>query len=457
MIPRPFVALRLATAVAIAVVAASSLGAEARAEPLAQQAQVRKLTLDEAVKLALQKQPQIAIARSQVAVSRSRLTESSASYYPQLSPSIEYTAQRSAYHTGGLLTTSTSERSETSIGLRQMIYDTGKREVGVASARSGVRASEFGLSNTRQSVILTVTTAYYELLRRRDLLRVQEATVERAKTTFEATKAFAEVGTVRRIDILQAEADYGNARVQLGIATNDVRLAEVALRNAIGISPDQSVTADDKAPEWPAEAADRRRIADLAAEALRGRPDLMRDQAYLDADRASARLAKINAGLQVQADFSAGYRFDPDRGDNRILMTALTYPLFDGGTTRARVRSAEESVRQTLQQLELARQDIHLAVEEAFLTREEARRRIGAARIAADASKANFEAASEGYKEGAQTVVDVITARTQLVTAETNLVQALYDYHTADARLLRAVGANDPSWAAASGGATAGR
>jgi TolC family type I secretion outer membrane protein len=413
----------------------------------AQAAEPRKLSLDEAVRLALQKQPQLAIARSQLDVSRARLTESSASYFPQLTPSMEYTAQRSAYHVGGQLSTATSERSETSVGLRQLLYDTGRREANVAAARNTMRASEQGLRNTRQTVILNVTTAYYELLRRRDLLRVQEATVERARTTFEATKAFAEVGTVRRIDILQAEADYGNARVQLGIANNDVRVAEIALRNAVGSDTSESVTASDQAPQVPSEKPEERAVSAMVADAMANRPDLLRDRAYLDADRASAKLARIAAGVQVQADFSAGYRFDPDRGDNRVFMTTVTYPLFDGGAARARVRSAEESIKQASLQLELSRQEIHLAVEEAYLSREEARLRIAAARAAEAAAKANFDAASEGYKEGAQTVVDVITARTQLVTAETGLVQALYDYHTADARLRRAVGSNDTQYA----------
>lgn len=442
-------ALAAAAVAAVVFISARALG-HPDSEPAIRAAQgdgsPRALSLEQAIKLALDKQPQIAIAQSQMASSKSRLTEASASYYPQLSPLYQYTNQRSSYHIGGQLATQSSDRSETSIGLRQLVYDTGKRELNVGAARSSLRASEFGLRNTRQTVILNVTTAYYEVLRRRDLLRVQEATVERAKTTLDATRAFAEEGTVRRIDILQAEADYGNANVQLGIARNSVRLAEIGLRNAIGVEPFQSVTAAEGAPEWPKVEADTRTADAYIQDALKNRPDLMRDLAYLEADRASARIARINAGLQVEADFTAGYRFDPDRGDNRLFTTTLSYPLFDGGSTRARVRSADEAARQTERQIELARQEIHLAVEEAYLTREEARQRIVAARAAAQAARANYDAASEGYKEGAQTVVDVITARTQLVTAETNLVQTLYDFHIADARLSRAVGANDPYW-----------
>ncbi len=386
------------------------------------------------------------IARSQVATSKARLVDTASSYFPQLTPSLQYTSQGSSYRVGGQTSTQTSDRTETAIGLRQIVFDMGKREASVAAARSGVRASEFSLRSARQTIILNVTTAFYEVLRRRELLRVQETAVERARTTYDATKAFVEAGTVRPIDILQAEADYRNAEVQLGIARNDVRLAEVSLRNAIGLDTAETVTAAEGAPAWPDDKADARNVGAYTARAMDNRPDLKRDLALLDADRASARVARINAGLLVEADLTAGYRFDPDPGNSRMFVTTLSYPLFDGGSARARARTAEETVRQSSEQLKLSRQEIHLAVEEAYLSREEARSRIAAARAASDAAKANFEAASAGYKEGAQTVVDVITARTQLVTAETNLVQSLYDFLTAGARLDRAVGDNDPYW-----------
>lgn len=438
---RSFVALSAALVVGAAFPARAT---DTPTAPNAQPQAPRSLSLEQAVRLALQSQPQLAIAESQLSSSRNRLVETNSSYYPQITPSIQHTSRRSSYRTGGETLVQRSDGTETSVGLRQLVFDMGKREANVAAAKSSVRAAELSLINSRQMVVLNVTNAYYELLRRRELLRVQEAAVERAKTTFEATRAFVEAGTVRQIDILQAEADYRNAQVQLGITGNNVRLAEVALRNAIGIDPDQSVTAEEGSPPWPDTKADTDGVSGRIAKAIENRPDLKRDLAYLDADRAAARLARINAGLQVEADVTAGYRFDPDPGDNQVLMATLSFPLFDGGASRARARSAAENIKQTLEQLALARQEIHLAVEEAYLSREEARQRIPASRAASEAARANYEAASASYREGTQTVVDVITARTQLVTAETNLVQALYDYHTADARLKRAIGENDP-------------
>jgi outer membrane protein len=253
-----------------------------------------------------------------------------------------------------------------------------------------------------------------------------------------------EAGAAPRKDILQAQADYDNAQVQLIQARNDVRLAAVNLKNAMGILTQTPIMTPDTPLEPPSSEPDTRTVADYLKMAFDARPDLKRELASINANRHSVKAANIHAGLMVQADITEGYRIDPDPGENRVFTTTFSYPLFDAGATRAQVREAKASLEQARQQLELTRQSIQLEVEQAYLLREEARVRIGAAQTALRAARENYTAATEALKEGAGTIIDVITAQTQLVTAETNAVQAIYDFYTADARLKRAIGDNDP-------------
>jgi len=398
------------------------------------------LTLERAIRIGLRNQPALAIAEEQRMASRARVTRSLASYYPQITPTFEYSNQRSTISGQ----TGTFEQRVAQIGLRQLLFDTGLREANVASSRYSARASEYNVLDVRQNIIVNITTSYFELLRRKELVRVQEASVERARTTLEATRAAVEAGAAPRKDILQAQADYDNAQVQLIQARNDVRLAAVNLKNAMGILTQTPIITPDTPLEPPPSEPDTRTVADYLKMAFDARPDLKRELASINANRHSVKAANIHAGLMVQADITEGYRIDPDPGENRVFTTIFSYPLFDAGATRAQIREAKASLEQARQQLELTRQSIQLEVEQAYLLREEARVRIGAAQTALRAARENYTAATEALKEGAGTIIDVITAQTQLVTAETNAVQAIYDFYTADARLKRAIGDNDP-------------
>jgi outer membrane protein len=397
------------------------------------------LTLDQAIQIALSNQPQIFIARSQVTASKARVTQAESSFYPQIEPSYTYSNQTSRVNSRSI----NNESDVTQIQLRQLVFDMGKREENVAQSRKLLRSTEFNLMDTRQRIILNVTNAYLDLLRRKELVKVELASVERAKTTLEFTKASVEVGASPRKDILQAQADLDNAQVRLSQAQNNVQIAQVSLKNAMGILTNAVILTPDTPMERPSMQPDTRTSADYLKLAFDMRPDFKSDVLAIEANKHSVKIANINAGLLVEANLTQGYRFDPDRGENRTFITTFSYPLFDAGLTRSQVRQAKASLEQSQQQLELTRQSIQLEVEQAYLLREEARLRIAASEAALKAARENFEAAREAQKEGAGTILDVITAQTQLVTAETNAVQAIFDFYIADARLKRATGEND--------------
>ena len=398
------------------------------------------LTLDRAVQIALQNQQTLGIARTQVEAARARQTQARSAYFPTIAPSFEYSNRMTTIGNQ----TGTFDTKVASIGLRQMLFDMGKREENVKASRAMVQATEFNIADTRQEIVANVTTSYYELLRRKELVDVAESSVARAKTNLDATRAFAEVGTGAKIDIFQAEADYENARVGLIQAQNNVKLAMSDLRSAMGllsmmpiILPQMEVPAPDPTP-------DPRPVTDYVNLAFQKRSDLKRDQANIQADRHDVRISEIESGFQVQADFSEGYRVYPDTGEDRALITSFSYPLFDAGARRAAVRQSRAALEQAQRQFELSRQAIQLEVEQNYLIREESRMRTQAADAALRAAKANYDAAVASRAEGAKNIIDVIIAQTALVTAETNAVQAIYDFHTADARLKRAIAENDP-------------
>jgi outer membrane protein TolC len=151
-------------------------------------------------------------------------------------------------------------------------------------------------------------------------------------------------------------------------------------------------------------------------------------------------LAQIQAGLQIQSDFTYGRRIEPDPGDTRSFSVVATYPLFDGGAARAAVRESRAGYDSAMQQLEQIKLAVRLDVEQAYLTRAEAQERLNAARKALEAARVNYEAALESRKEGVSSLIEVINAQVALVNAETNYVQAIYDLLAADARLQRAIG-----------------
>jgi outer membrane protein len=445
---RPWLLVSILCVPAIGISANSSALADKKiVQPTQQQIAAdlsKPLTLENAIKIGLQNQNTLGIAKAQVDSSKARITESKSSYYPQIAPTFQYSSQLTTLNTPTGRQTGVFEQSTTRIGLQQLIFDMGKREENVLVAKYGAKSSEFNLLDARQIVIVNVATAYYELLRRIELVKVADSSVDRAKTTLDSTRESARVGAIAAKDVFQAEADYDNAKVQQIIARNDVRLAATSLKTAMGVLTQVPITTPTDPLPTPSETPDTKQAVDYLNTALERRSDLRSQQAAIDSNRHNVKIANINAGVTVTSTVTEGYRIDPNPGEDRDFVTSFSYPLFDAGATRAAVRIAKSTLDQAKFQLELTKQAIQQDVENQYVLREEARARIGAANAAVKAAKINYDAATAARQEGAGTIIEVITAQNALVTAETNAVQAIFDFYSADARLRRATGENDP-------------
>lgn len=411
----------------------------------------KPLTLERAIRIGLQQQNAIAIAQAQAEAAKAQLTQARSSYYPQITPSLSYIT---SLRPGGTVFingvpfggSSQSETRTDAIVARQLIWDTGRREASVGLSRRNVFAAEYSLGNQRQDVILNVITAYYNVLRDQELVRVQEENVRRAQTTLESIRAQVEVGNAARSDTLQAESDLANAQVALLQAQNNLNVDQATLKNAMGVVTSQPLILADQQAAPPDTTPDTNSLDHYVQIAYDNRLDIKAQQERVNAQGYNVRLAHIDNGISAQADITEGYQLDPDAGEERQFTVSISYPLFNGGSTRAAVRQSKAQLEQERRALDQLQQAVRLNVEQSYLTREQARRSIVASQTAVRAGQINYDAALEKQRNGLINIIDVINAEAQLVQAQVNLVQSIYDFYIADARLQRDIGRNDPEY-----------
>lgn len=430
------------------------------------------VTLSAAITTALNRQPQLVAAAANKDASAQRVKQAQASYLPTVTPSYNFQNQYTfgkvqVFQGNGVVAELPSGKTTTTrqeqISLNYRLLDSGRRDLNTRQAKQNLQAAELGELNTRQTVIGNVADAYYNALRTDALVRVSQAQVDRAKTTLEQIRFQASdaVGTTPKKDVLQAEADYLNATVNLIQAQNNAEIAHTQLRNAMGIKgtgklPLAEVVAPDLSTPMTAQVAgvtldtpNQDAITRLVAEAQANRPDIQQSETNAAASETSLKLAQLGTKPNLSLDLSAGYQLDaandPTRqvGNNRAVVANVTYPLYDGGASRASVHAAEATQRSSVAQVENQKQQVALEVEQAWRSLGQARISLSATASALAAAKKNYEAASEALKLGAGSTVEVITAQTALVQAETNNVQALYNFYIADARLTRSIGQAD--------------
>lgn len=395
------------------------------------------LTLEGAIQRALENNGQVRALLEERVASRARLESARASLFPSIE--LGASSTRTRLEQGGL-TTELTQR-QTALNIDWLILDNGTRNLRIRQASRTYENTFYSTQNTLRVLIFQTARAYLEVLRRQELLQVADETVRRAETILQAVRAQAEVGTAPAKDVLQAEADLANARVQQIQARNALRLAETDLKRLLGWSAERSLPTLQKPETSP---APEETLSTLWERARRQRPDLRSAELSTQTARLAIAVARMNSLLQLRLNVSGFRELDPNTRTQGQVQIVASYPLFDGGLLRANLREAEANARSAEFRLIQAERDAYAEVESAYLSLQETQERLNASKIALTAAQRNYESARDSFQEGAGSLLEVITAQLALTTAQTNLVQATYDTVIAELQLRLAVGARLP-------------
>jgi outer membrane protein len=398
------------------------------------------LSLDDALRLALQNNGLARAALAETDAADARLAAARANLYPSIDLSSSTT--RTRIEGGGAIADTTQRQN--GFGLEWLLLDNGQRELRIRQSSRTAEATRQSTRETLRRVLFQTARAYYEVLRRKELLQVADTAVRRAETLLEVAKAQAEVGAAPQKDVLQAEADLANARVQQIQARNALRLAETDLKRLIGWEA-QKPLPDLTAPDAPPTPDPALSVEQLWQRARLQRPDLRDAELRLQISRLGLDAARLNSLLRLQISARGFREYEPNSRTQGSISIVASYPLFDGGLTRASLREAEASLQSAQFRLQQAERDAYAEVESALLSIREASERLEASKIAVAAAQRNFDAAQESLREGVGTIVEVLTAQLALITAETNLVQATYDAAVAELQLRLATGERLPA------------
>src|SRR2546425_6424793 len=400
----------------------------------------RVLSVEDAVAIALDTQPNIKARISDYIAAAFRVDQALAPLLPQITGSWTAARDQNVSVSGGgtqplrtvvTWTTSTTAR----VSLSQILFDFGKNFASTEAAR---KLADVALEDTelqRQLVTQTVKESYTNINFAVRLIQVSQQAVERAELNLRSARGFFEVGTRPKSDVARAEVDVANAKVDLIRARNAERLARVALATAMGLPATTPLQIQDNLLYQPV-TLDRARLAE---DALRQRPEYR--QARLNAEANDARLRR--SFRDFFPDITGGGFYGAQRADmNEIweLNLSLNWTLYDGGNRIARYREARANLEAAQARVKASELDISREVEQSINNVIEADERIQAAQVAVASAQENFRLAQGRFDAGVGTILELTDAQLALTQAQNTEAQALADYRIALARLDRAVG-----------------
>jgi NodT family efflux transporter outer membrane factor (OMF) lipoprotein len=266
------------------------------------------------------------------------------------------------------------------------------RSIEAANARTG--QAEMAAQGVRLQLIGELARAYVELrLAQQEKGLAQEA-LEAWQNLDQLTALRERAGEANRMESERSASDFANARVSLANAEASERAAALRVAALVGVEP--ATMLPRLAAGAPIPAPPTAVAAGLPSELLRRRPDIHVAERDLAAATADVGVATADLFPRLRLGFSLGQQaraigdlFDSD--STRLQAgPGLSWPIFSGGSTRARIGVANARVDQAA-----ARYDA--AVISALSDSETAINRFDRASAALSASDAALARDEAGY------------------------------------------------------------
>ncbi len=322
-----------------------------------------------------------------------------------------------------------------------------------------------------------VVTAFYEALLAEEQARVREQRVDRAETTLQEVSLQVQRGVTPKAQRLGAEVELANARTQMIEARNAANAARDNLKRIIGLSPEQPVDLQgsldrDQVDEMQGISLESLSLSNAVTQAIENRPDLQRARLNVelrDIQKEASRseffprveaVANLNYSGRVPDDRSEVLTTDPEDPTNPFFYDEqsrgffnddfwnpslsvglqLTWNLFNGFQSAARLQQAEIQRRRAQVQLDQLRQAVKVEVRRAVRDLETARERIESQRTNVRRAELNYDHVSQRVSEGVARPIELREASDQLDQSRLNYLQAIYDFLVARSNLETALG-----------------
>lgn len=402
----------------------------------------RTVTLQEAVELALRSSPLMVQRHGAVETAESSERTALGAFLPTLSFSSGASLNSSSRfdpNTSTNLSGSTQSYSA-SMSTGVDLFTGGRRGANLRLARSNTAAAEAALVEQRFAVTLAAKSAFFEVLRADELIRVSEAQVERARTGLQAAEQRLFVGSATRSDSLRARLEVNQAEQALLQAQNQRRASSYALGATIGLNAPVGARLETPLEPRPIPVT-REQIVELA---LTSAPGVISAQSAVDAADASRGVSRAQYFPTLRASGNTSWNNSEVSldGGRRSWGTSLSlsYPLFNGFAREDANQRSEVNLRVAHAQLEDQRRQVQANVVRTLDQVLLAEQQLRLAQEAVQVAEEDLRVQSERYRLGASTILDQITSQIALAQAEQNLVTARYDYQIARAQLEALIG-----------------
>lgn len=393
-------------------------------------------TLRNCIDYALANNIQIRKMQVGVKVNEAGYEESKAALFPSLNASAgeSYTHQKA--NEGDLNSQSSSFSNNYTLRSDVVLYNGSRLRNNIVQQDLSVKSANLYVDEARNSIELSVTTSYLQVLYAREAVINAENTLAASEATLNRAKILLESGYIAESNFAQVQSQYSNDSYTLVNAKNNLELQMLSLKQLLELdgSTELKLLFPELDETQVLKAIPEKQL--VYSTALGFMPEVENEKLNMQSADLAIKIAKAGylPSLSLSASASTGQSsavsngYATQLGDNFYQNAGLTLsiPIFNNRQVKTAVQKATLNAQTARLSYAETEKNLRVQVESAFQEAVASQSRFLAAKEQLSATETSYRLVEDQFNLGMKNTVDLLTEKNKFLSAQQEYLQAKY-------------------------------
>lgn len=407
-------------------------------------AQQQGLSIQDAIKAAIEHNFDVQIARNSTEISKINNTWGSAGALPDVNAFVNKNMGannlKQKLNTGTVIEKkgNTSQSIGAGVQVVWRVFDGMKMFATKRKLDELQQIGELSFRKTLNETVYNVISAYYNIITLKEQIEATQEQIKLYEDRWNLSKAKFEIGTGARYEVLEAEVDLNEQQSNLLSLQNALAVSKSSLNNLLGKPADTSFIVGDtiEVNQLPL-------LSEIEEKIALQNPDILLANTNLKVLFETRN--EVKAGRLPSVTITGNYNFNKNSSSAGFNLFNQTYgpsaqigisiPIFQGGNVNRQMQVTDINIRNQQLALDKARNDISTAVNNAIINYSNARKIIELETKNLVTARENIGIATERYKRLNITAVELRQIQISYNATRTRLVNALNQAKSAEAMI----------------------
>ena len=414
----------------------------------------RKLTLDEAISIALNKNYSLIKQKNSLQTTEGSIKSAIGSLIPSLNLTSgfnwAYSTSSQDFFGSFLSKEVTTETRKYTIGANSSwtLFDGLSSWARLSQSQDNFEAAKLSLEKAKQDIVYNTTDYFYSMISAIENYKISEENLKYNKKMLEQIETKQGLGSVAIADVYQWRYNVGNSELSLINAKNNIDKAKITFLNYLSLDLNEEYELVDPNPS-SYQGSDVSNMNLMLQEAFANRKDYLAQQYILSYQNSATTIA--SSRYLPRVSLSGGFSTDAAQPGNLFdkrlwnagLSVSWSFSVVDYFYADQSLQNAKINILNAEEDLRNLERTIKADVKQAVLDYQ-------AALKAAEVADANLVSATqsknisvEKYNQGSGTILDVLNGDNAYLQAAYNKIFQKFQLYRAKDRLMRALGKLD--------------